>query len=202
MAGQGSRNRGPQHTASSSGSTGRNPTSSSHGSHSRAPNHPGNIGGVAEPRPSYAGSVASSTATTHATTRSHVTPHSRTIPTPSVASSVAGDEGMWETVRAAGPPVVKPGTAWVGRADGSSTDTSSYRSASTTRVAPMDMKSNGWAKVAKVPKGKEQKWGEGNVAEEEGGEDIWAKYGRDIRDAKAGKVPKKKKKDRLDSDDD
>lgn len=68
------------------------------------------------------------------------------------------------------------------------------------------MKSNGWAKVPKVAKGKEQKWGEGNIAEynttEEGGEDIWAKYGRDLRDARAGKIPKKKKTDRVDSDDD
>lgn len=71
------------------------------------------------------------------------------------------------------------------------------------------MKSNGWAKVAKIPKGKEQKWGEGNATEhdkaEEGGEDIWAKYGRDLRDAKAGKagkVTKKKKADRFDDDED
>lgn len=113
---------------------------------------------------------------------------------------------MWETVGAAGPPVAKYGTPWGNRVEESSTAPSSYRSNSTTRVAPMDMKSNGWAKVPKVAKGKEQKWGEGNAAEyktEEGGEDIWAKYGRDIRDAKAGKITKKKKKtDRADSDED
>lgn len=111
---------------------------------------------------------------------------------------------MWETVGAAGPPVAKYGSPWGGGVGGPpSTETSSYRSNSTVRVAPMDMKSNGWAKVPKVHKGKEQKWGEGNAADyskEEGGEDEWAKYGRDIRDAKAGKVTKKKKKP--DSDDD
>lgn len=112
---------------------------------------------------------------------------------------------MWETVGAAGPPVAKYGTPWGGRIDGSSTGTSSSRTASTVRIAPMDIKSNGWAKAAKVPKGKEHKWGEGNAADyskEEGGEDEWAKYGRDIRDAKAGKIPKKKRQEKFDSDDD
>lgn len=67
----------------------------------------------------------------------------------------------------------------------------------------MDMKSNGWAKVPRVQRGKELKWGEGNVADyskEEGVEDEWAKYGRDIRDAKAGKASKKKKKSNSDDD--
>lgn len=67
------------------------------------------------------------------------------------------------------------------------------------------MKANGWAKIPKVHKGKEHKWGEGNAADyskddEEG--DVWAKYSRDIRDAKAGKTSKKKKKPASDSDDD
>lgn len=164
-----------------------------------APDHPGNIGGVAAPRAySYAGSVASSVATT----KSHVTP----IPAPSVASGTTGGGGMWETVGAAGPPVAKYGTPWGGGGTGgSSTGTSSYRSTSTVRIAPMDIKSNGWAKAPKVHKGKEHKWGEGNAADyskEEGGEDEWAKYGRDIRDAKAGKVPKKKRQEKFDSDDD
>lgn len=59
------------------------------------------------------------------------------------------------------------------------------------------MKSNGWAKVPKIAKGKEQKWGEGHSADygetEEGG-DTWARYGREIRDAKAGKQNYKEEK--------
>lgn len=109
---------------------------------------------------------------------------------------------MWETVGVAGAPIAKPAySAWGAPANtGSITENSSRVSRSTSRVAPSDTKSNGWAKINKIPKGKEQKWGGGNIAED--GEDEWAKYGRDIRDAKAGKIPKKKKQADSNSDDD
>lgn len=173
---------------------------SSSNSRAGGPARPGNIGGIGPQR--YPALPTQNATQYRANAPPQNTTQYRTNTPSQSANSNAGTGDMWETVPVAGPPVAKYGSPWGGRVlAGSTTEAPSHRSNSTSRQAPQDVKKNGWAAISKVHKGKESKWGEGNAAEyNKDEEDEWAKYGRDIRDQKAGKVAKKKKKPVSDSD--
>ncbi|KAL7271883.1 hypothetical protein RUND412_005325 [Rhizina undulata] len=130
--------------------------------------------------------------------------------TPNVARNAAqGSAQEWVTVSGAGSTVNnnKYGSPW-GRVSTTATNSraasennaASRYAASAASGPPVEVKKNGWAKIDKVPKGKEVKWGEGNAAEVPA-EDEWDKYGRDIQARKMINAPKTKKKV-VDFDDD